>query len=105
MKLFPVALAREREHALLQFLDAHIGVARGLHARHRSAGASTRASGKCAFYGTTHYALSLDAGSVHASRMSATERVRIHRYCPRCGAEAMSVKTRQLVVCGACDLH
>jgi ADP-ribose pyrophosphatase YjhB (NUDIX family) len=35
----------------------------------------------------------------------ATARIRIHRFCPRCGAESMSVRTPQLVVCGACDLH
>jgi ADP-ribose pyrophosphatase YjhB (NUDIX family) len=33
------------------------------------------------------------------------DRIRIYRYCPRCAAEAMSVRGPQLVVCGACGLH
>lgn len=37
--------------------------------------------------------------------MAATERIRIYRFCPRCGAEAMTVQTPQLVTCSACDLH
>lgn len=33
------------------------------------------------------------------------DRIRIYRYCPRCAAEAMTVRGPQLVVCGACGLH
>lgn len=37
--------------------------------------------------------------------MPDVDRIRIYRYCPRCAAEAMSVRGPQLVVCGACGLH
>jgi ADP-ribose pyrophosphatase YjhB (NUDIX family) len=37
--------------------------------------------------------------------MADVDRIRIYRYCPRCAAEAMSVRGEQLVVCGACGLH
>lgn len=32
------------------------------------------------------------------------ERVHVYRFCPRCGAEAMQVVSRQQVHCGACGL-
>lgn len=37
--------------------------------------------------------------------MADVDRIRIYRYCPRCAAEAMSVRGSQLVVCDACGLH
>jgi ADP-ribose pyrophosphatase YjhB (NUDIX family) len=37
--------------------------------------------------------------------MADVDRIRIYRFCPRCGAEAMSVRGPQLVVCAACGLH
>jgi len=37
--------------------------------------------------------------------MADVDRIRIYRHCPRCAAEAMSVRGAQLVVCGACGLH
>ncbi len=37
--------------------------------------------------------------------MADVDRIRIYRYCPRCAAEAMTVRGPQLVVCGGCGLH
>lgn len=37
--------------------------------------------------------------------MADVDRIRIYRFCPRCGAEAMSVPGPQLVVCASCGLH
>lgn len=35
----------------------------------------------------------------------AIDRIRVHRFCPRCGSETIQVQTPQLVACPACDLH
>jgi ADP-ribose pyrophosphatase YjhB (NUDIX family) len=36
--------------------------------------------------------------------MADIDRIRIYQHCPRCGAAAVTVRTPQLVVCGACGL-
>lgn len=37
--------------------------------------------------------------------MADVDRIRVYRYCPRCGAEAVEVRSPQLVVCRACGLQ